>query len=298
MSGEAAIERALADAGLPTSIRSLRELSGGCIHRVCEVTLDDDSRIVAKMNRADQVLIFREEAAGLTALAETNTVLVPRPLSVGAHGDTAILLMTALAPAPGTATDRAWRSLGEELAALHAVDVGRRYGFHADNHLGSTFQPNTFCDDWVDFNARYRLGFQVELGRQNGLIGRDEARRLEMLIDRLGEFIPASPKPALLHGDLWSGNALPTVDEEGEARIAVIDPATSIGDGWADIAMMKLFGGFPPSCFDAYARAVDDHDRVESRIVVYQLYHVLNHVNIFGRGYAGQAMSLVGTLGC
>jgi protein-ribulosamine 3-kinase len=299
VSGEAAIERALADAGLTSSIRNVRELSGGCIHRVCEVTLEDNSRIVAKMNRADQIGLFEEEAAGLQALAETDTVLVPRALGVGAWEGTAILLMTALAQAaPGGADADAWRRFGEELAALHAADVGGRYGFHADNHLGSTCQPNTFCEDWIEFNARFRLGFQVELGRRNGLLHNDEARRLERVIDRLEEFIPTAPKPALLHGDLWSGNALPTTDEQGEARIAVIDPATYIGDGWADIAMMRLFGGFSSSCFDAYARAVDDHDRLEQRIAVYQLYHVLNHVNIFGRGYAGQAMGLAGSLGC
>jgi fructosamine-3-kinase len=296
MIDHAAIERALTGAGLPSSVRNVRELSGGCIHRVCEIALDDGSSVIAKMNRADQLALFEEEAAALRALEETKTVLVPRPLGVGAYDDAAILLMTALAP--GRATDHEWQRLGQELAALHAVDAGLRFGFHIDNHLGSTYQPNTFCDDWVDFNARYRLGFQLDLGRQNGLLAEKEARRLETLIDRLDEFIPAAPRPALLHGDLWSGNALPTIDERGEARIAVIDPATYIGDGWADIAMMKLFGGFSPSCFDAYARAVDDHDRLDQRIAVYQLYHVLNHVNIFGRGYAGQAMGLVGRLGC
>jgi len=296
MSERAAITRALAEAALPSSIHRVRELSGGCIHRVCEIMLADGSRVVVKINRGDQVGLFEEEAAGLKALYETGTVMVPRPLAVGAWDDVAVLLMTALAG--GSATDEAWRRFGRELAALHAVDAGSRYGFHNDNHLGSTYQPNTFCDDWVVFNGRYRLRFQVELAQQNGQLTGAEVRRLETLIGRLDEFIPVAPKPSLLHGDLWSGNALPTMDEQGAARIAVIDPATSIGDGWADIAMMKLFGGFPSSCLSAYGQSVDDHDRVEQRIAVYQLYHVLNHVNIFGRGYAGQAMGLVASLGC
>jgi protein-ribulosamine 3-kinase len=296
MSEKAAIMRALAEAGVSSAIQRVGELSGGCIHRVLEILLADGSRVVAKINRGDQVKLFEEEAAGLKALHETDTVMVPRPLAVGVWDSRAVLLMTALARA--SATDEAWRRFGRELAALHAADVGDRYGFHGDNHLGSTYQPNTFCDDWVVFNGRYRLGFQVELARQHGRLTDTEVRRLETLIGRLDEFIPAAPRPALLHGDLWSGNALPTVDEQGAARIAVIDPATSIGDGWADIAMMRLFGGFPSSCLSAYGEAVDDHDRVEPRIAVYQLYHVLNHVNIFGRGYAGQAMGLVGELGC
>jgi len=108
--------------------------------------------------------------------------------------------------------------------------------------------------------------------------------------------IPDRPKPAWLHGDLWSGNALPTTDADGSSRIAVIDPAAYIGDGWADIAMMRLFGGFPAACFHAYEQCVDDDDRIEKRIAVYQLYHVLNHLNLFGRGYAGQALAIADRL--
>jgi fructosamine-3-kinase len=122
-------------------------------------------------------------------------------------------------------------------------------------------------------------------------------RRVERVIGRLETLIPQRPKPALLHGDLWSGNALTAVDEAGAQRIAVIDPACSYGDGWADIAMMKLFGGFPSHCLDAYAAEADDRDGLEARLAVYQLYHVLNHVNLFGRSYAGQAMALVAALG-
>ena len=296
MSERHALQSALADAGLPDSTDDLRDLSGGCIHRVLEVRLADGSSIVAKINSADRLPLFEEEAAGLRALHETGAVLVPSPLIAGAYEGRAILLMTALKP--GRATDDAWCALGRELAALHAADAGARYGFHADNHLGSTFQPNTFCDDWVEFNARHRLGFQVDLAeRGNALTGREIAR-LRGLIDRLDLFIPRTPRPALLHGDLWSGNALPTVDESGSPRIGIIDPACSIGDGWADIAMMRLFGGFSPGCFAAYADATDDRDRLDQRIAVYQLYHLLNHVNIFGRGYAGQAMTIADRLAC
>ena len=106
---------------------------------------------------------------------------------------------------------------------------------------------------------------------------------------------PRTPAPALLHGDLWAGNALAVVDPEGP-RIAVIDPACSIGDGWWDVGMMQLFGGFPDACLRAYADAVDDHDRVESRTAVARLYHLLNHVNLFGRGYAAQALAVAGAL--
>ena len=298
MSQKQAIAAALLDAGLDGPISSLRDLSGGCIHQVTEVTLEDGRSFVAKINSADQLRLFVEEAAGLEELGATKTVMVPAPLAAGVYEGCAMLLMTALAP--GRATDDAWRAFGTQLAALHAADArsAGRYGYRADNHLGSTFQPNTFCDDWVEFNAVHRLGFQVDLAQQHGRLTANEVTRLRSVIDRLEHYIPRNPRPSLLHGDLWSGNALPTTDEAGSPCIGVIDPACYIGDGYCDLAMMRLFGGFPTSCFKAYSEAVDDHDGIEQRIAVYQLYHLLNHVNIFGRGYAGQAMSVAAQLGC
>jgi fructosamine-3-kinase len=252
---------------------------------------------VAKTNDAGRLGLFREEAAGLEALARTKTVLVPEPLVVTAGSSVAVLLMTAMN------TDRvgqeAWTRFGRELAALHGSEPhdGSGYGFETDNHLGTTLQPNRWHDDWVRFNAERRLGHQLTLATDRSLLDSPETRRVERVIDRLEHFIPRRPRPALLHGDLWSGNALAAVDGTGAERIAVIDPACSYGDGWADIAMMRLFGGFSPGCFDAYAAEVDDREGIEARIAVYQLYHVLNHVNLFGRSYVPQAMALAASLG-
>jgi fructosamine-3-kinase len=295
-SEDAAIDAALREAGIDGFVTATRDLSGGCIHRVRELTLGEGTRLVAKVNDAPHIEMFREEAAGLEALADTNTVLVPRPLSVTNAGGAAVLLMTSVEH--GRAGARAWEQFGRELAALHGVDrgEGRGYGFDGDNHLGSTPQPNDWHDDWVRFNADCRLGHQLTLAARNRLLDRSERQRVERVIDRLDSLIPRQPNPALLHGDLWSGNALGAVDESGAERIAVIDPACSYGDGWADIAMMKLFGGFPSRCFEAYSAETDDREGIEPRIAVYQLYHVLNHVNLFGRGYAGQAMALASSL--
>jgi fructosamine-3-kinase len=294
---DAAIDAALREAGIDGPVTASRDLSGGCIHRVRELTLADGTQLVAKLTDAAQIGLFREEAAGLEALADTHTVLVPRPLVVTNAGGAAVLLMTAIVH--GRAESQAWGRFGRELAALHGADPGdvTGYGFDGDNHLGTTPQPNRWHDDWVRFNADCRLGHQLTLAARNNLLSGPEARRVEGVIDRLETLIPRRPKPALLHGDLWSGNALGAVDEGGEERIAVIDPACSYGDGWADIAMMKLFGGFPSRCLEAYAAETDDREGIEPRIAVYQLYHVLNHVNLFGRGYAGQAMTLAASLG-
>ena len=299
MIAPAAIDAALRAAGLPASIVSMRDLSGGCVHHVIEVILADGRALVAKCSSNRNLGWFEQERASLDALAATSTVRVPQALAVVAHGSSAVLLMTAIPP--GRADDRAWRQFGRELAALHAAPTpGRGYGFDHDNHLGSTPQPNAWRDDWVEFNAVNRLGHQVRLARRANLLSTDESRRIEAVISRLDRLIPRRPRPALLHGDLWSGNALPAVApgrETGGGRIAVIDPACSIGDGWADIAMMRLFGGFPDSCFDEYAANINDHDDIAGRIAVYQLYHLLNHLNLFGRGYAAQAMSIAARLG-
>jgi fructosamine-3-kinase len=292
-----AIGRALSDAGIDLGVTASRDLSGGCIHRVRELTLADGTSLVAKVNAADRLAMFEEEAAGLRALAATKTVLVPRPIAVTRAGDTAVLLMTAIKPARATAAS--WRRFGAELAALHRSEVGpspAAYGFETDNHLGTTHQPNAWCDDWVRFNAEHRLGHQLALAGEQRLLRGDETSRIQRVIDRLEALVPRHPKPALLHGDLWSGNALSAVDEQADARIAVIDPACSIGDGLADIAMMRLFGGFSEGCFEAYAGQLEDDSRLESRLAVYQLYHLLNHVNLFGRAYAGQAMAVADRL--
>ena len=292
MNADAAIVAALRAAGLCDEVSTSEPLTGGCIHQVKRLTLADGQRVVAKDTTADSAALLQEEAASLEALAATRTVLTPMPFGVFIEHGAAVFLMEFLEPA--APSEQTWRDFGEDLAALHAARVGEPYGFSTDNHLGSTLQPNAWCDDWVAFNAESRLGHQLRLLQR--VLSSDERKTIQRVIDQVATFIPARPRPSLLHGDLWSGNSMGAVSGAGKARIAVIDPACSIGDGWADIAMMKLFGGFPQACYDAYAGAVDDHDRIESRIAVYQLYHVLNHVTIFGRGYAGQAMSLARTL--
>jgi fructosamine-3-kinase len=289
-----AIRGALEAAGFDPAFAGLRDLTGGCIHAVHAVTLASGETVVAKLGSADQLPLLDEEAASLRALVETGTVLAPRPLGSGTFAGRAVLLVEWLEA--GRADDDAWRRFGEDLAALHAAPAGHRYGFDIDNHIGLTPQRNAWCDDWVEFNARCRLGPQIALARDRGLVTAGEAGRMDGVVARLSSLLPAHPKPALLHGDLWSGNALATHGRDGTPRVAVIDPACSIGDGWADVAMMQLFGGFPAACHAAYAARMEDREGLEERLAVYQLYHVLNHVNLFGRGYAAQALSLVDRL--
>ena len=277
----------------PREIRAVHALSGGCIHRVVMVEMGEE-RVVAKIAEEAQHGLLGEEADGLTALRRSGCVRVPDVFGLVQVSGHAVLFMEYLpAAAAGAGT---WRAFGEALAHLHAHDAGDAYGFAADNHLGTTPQPNAWCDDWVVFNQRHRLGHQLRLAEEAGLLRGSDAATVRQVIDDLAQWIPRRPKPALLHGDLWSGNVLLTAGNDGGACAALIDPACSIGDGWADIAMMRLFGGFPPEAQTAYEMVNRDRDRLESRMLVYQLYHVLNHLNIFGTGYLSQVRTLAGAL--
>ena len=293
-----AICAALDAAGIREAIVSIADCSGGCIHRVLRVELAGRRRLAAKVNRAATLAMFEEEALGLNALAATKTVIVPQPLAHITHDLSAVLLMTFIDAPDRPPAERMWRRFGEDLAALHsaplAEELAHGYGFIIDNHLGTTPQPNGWCDDWVRFNAERRLGHQLRLARERGVLSTADARTIESAIQRLDRILPRQPHPSLLHGDLWLGNALPASAPDA-ATCAVIDPAPYVGEALADIAMMRLFGGFSEACFSEWSNQMSidlGDDDVQRRIAAYQLYHLLNHVNIFGAGYVGQAMAL------
>ncbi len=268
-------ERMVARA-MDVGVRGLHSLSGGSFSDVCEVSFEDGSRLVAKFARSS---LLEEEAAGLDALRATGTVRVPEvhALEVGeAEDDGGVLLMERFVT--GGSPD--WHAFGRDLAALHGSSAGERYGFTRNNHLGATPQSNRWTDDWVLFNREQRHGFLVEgLARTGALLGED-LRLVERVLADLDAVLPQRPFPSLLHGDLWSGNALALED----GGVAVIDPAPSVGDGLADIAMMQLFGGFPDACFEGY-RDGGGVSLDPASLSVYRLYHLLNHLRLFGAGY-------------
>lgn len=287
-----AIHDALHAAGFTAAIRTTRTLSADTHQQVIALTLDDASSLVTKLTPHDSGGRLHAEADSLSALREPGILLVPRVHALCDTDTHTALLMDQLEPA-SNADDGTWARFGRDLAAHHQATPPAPFGWHRNNFLGPTPQPNAQSDDWVDFNATSRIGYQIELAKAQGHLTARESEPLQRVIDRLPDLIPRHPAPALIHGDLWSGNAIATIDPDTNTpRIAVIDPAVSIGDPWADIAMMQLFGGFPKPCLDAYMLANPDHDRLESRIGVYQLYHMLNHLNIFGTSYKHAALSI------
>lgn len=253
--------------------------TGGCINRSSILMGQDDRRYFLKTNRAELADMFAAEADGLAALDRSGAIRVPRPLAWGVTGPTAWLALEFL---PLGGASRA-ADLGHRLARLHRTTQDH-FGWHRDNVLGATHQPNLPGNDWIAFYRVHRLGHQLTLARDNGA-SRHLLRMGEQLQDHLAGFFPGyTPGPSLLHGDLWGGNYGYV---EGEP--VLFDPAVYCGDREADLAMTELFGGFPAEFYAAYRESWPLDEGYRTRRVLYNLYHVLNHFNLFGGGYGHQA---------
>lgn len=259
-------------------LKSTQAQGGGCIHQAWLVS-DSRTSYFVKLNRAACLEMFEAEAAALRELGDTGAIKVPRPLTHGiAHGHS-YLVLEALAF--GSAKSGAWATMGRQLARLHRK-TAQHFGWHRDNHIGSTAQDNAWTDDWPSFFREKRLRPQFELaGRRAYRLLHAEAV-LEKVESILADHRPA---PSLLHGDLWSGNA--GFLDDGSP--VLFDPATYYGDRETDLAFTELFGGFPPSFYEAYENEWPLSRGHEVRSKLYNLYHLLNHLNLFGAGYLGQS---------
>jgi len=233
--------------------------------------------------------MFEAEAQGLREIAATGTVRVPRPVCTGSDHSQAWIVLEYLSL--GSATRGAMGRLGEQLAALHR-NTSTYCGWTRDNTIGSTPQVNTPTPDWIEFWRRHRLGFQLDLAARNGYGGALQRDGAE-LIERLPEFFAGyRPAASLLHGDLWGGNASAGAD----GAPVIFDPAVYYGDREADLAMTELFGGFPRDFYDGYAATWPLDPGYRRRRDLYNLYHVLNHLNLFGGGYRAQAQGMIRAL--
>ncbi len=279
----AAIERAT---GKPFIPRADRGAGGGCINAARVVEGSDGRRYFVKTNRARHLAMFEAEAEGLEAIRATGTVRVPAPICSGASGDEAWLVLEYLEMGGRGSADE----LGRRLAALHRHSWDR-YGWHRDNTIGSTPQVNTPCADWIAFYRQHRLGYQYALAARHGA-PRRLIERGERLLDGLAGFFPGyRPPPSLLHGDLWGGN-----HGYCQGEPVIFDPAVYYGDREADLAMTELFGGYPGDFYAAYREAWPLEVGYRVRKDLYNLYHVLNHYNLFGGGYLGQAERMTDAL--
>jgi fructosamine-3-kinase len=230
--------------------------------------------------------MFEAEAAGLSEITKADTIRAPAPICYGTNGDSSYLVMEYI----DMSASGDMESAGRQLAQMHKK-IGGGFGWHMDNTIGSTHQPNNITTDWIEFWRERRLGFQLKLATQLGYGGRLQNSG-EKLLELLPQLITHQPQPSLLHGDLWGGNI--SFDKSGTPII--YDPAVYYGDREADIAMTELFGGFGSDFYSAYNEIWPLDAGYASRKPLYNLYHILNHLNIFGGGYASQAQVMIDRL--
>lgn len=278
---EAGVER---DTGDPFRIVDRAPVGGGCISEAFRIRGEDGRAYFVKANRRIGLPLFEAEAAGLRALARTESVRVPEVVGTGSSGATGFIVMEALEL--GGRRPDGTAELGRLLAAMHRA-TGPGFGFEADNFIGETPQLNTpMADDWPAFYAGKRLEPQFRWAREKGL----RIEKTDTLLESIGDFFrDYQPVPSLLHGDLWGGN----IDTDESGHPVLYDPAAYYGDREADIAFTELFGGPGEAFYRSYREHWPMDDGYPVRKTLYNLYHIVNHFNHFGGGYGSQARSMV-----
>ncbi len=266
---------------------NINNVSGGCINETVHLH-DSQQHYFVKLNHIDQLAMFEAEAQGLISIQQSRSIKSPAVITLGCVEDRAFLVLEHLnmqSSIPRLGADQ----LGIQLAQMHR-HTKQQFGWHQKNTLGTTTQPNHWQSSWLDFWREQRLGYQLQLAYRNGYSRLRQPG--ERLLNKLATILQDHrPEPSLLHGDLWSGNYAFADDVP-----VIFDPATYYGDRETDIAMTELFGGFSPEFYQAYNEAYPLKAGYEQRKTLYNLYHILNHVNLFGRGYLSQAEQMIETL--
>ena len=259
---------------------------GGCINQASKIEGQDGRIYFLKQNNLKFLPFFEAEARALMEIEETGTIQVPQVIVFGETEGKSFLILEFMKQ--GSSSKAGQKQLGRELAQLHQVEKPF-FGWDMDNCIGATPQPNPKSENWVDFYRTYRLIHQFELAKQKG----KRFDQVETLLTGLDFFFADYiPTPSLLHGDLWGGNA--SYDAKGSPFI--FDPATYYGDRETDLAFTYMFGGFSSDFYQAYQETYPLDSGFTERKILYNLYHELNHFNLFGGGYANSAQSSINTL--
>jgi len=269
------------------SVERRKSVAGGSINRAALLELSNGERLFLKEHGRHPGGMMAAEAAGLAALAAVGAIRVPEPLAHWEDAENQYLLLEYLPE--GSRKPRFWEEFGVAMAALHQGSSPGPFGFDGDNFIGATPQKNDWSDSWISFFGEKRLLFQIELAEARGLADSEMSGGVRKIVENLGSILVEPEKRALLHGDLWSGNYM--VGPEGSA--VVIDPAAYFGHPEADIAMTELFGSLGAPFYAAYRGAGGLDSGYQDRRDVYNLYHMINHLNLFGGGYAGSVRSII-----
>lgn len=266
------------------AIREARPVSGGDINLAARLDTERGAFFV-KWNLNPKPRLFETEARGLRLLASVQALRVPQVIALIDQPPALILEWIET----GTNQSAAAEVLGRGLAQQHR-SIGAQYGLDHDNYIGANPQRNTPCDSWLEFFRDRRLGEQATLAQARGHLTPDRARRLDRVMAHLDRFIDSAlVVPSLLHGDLWGGNYL----IDAASQPVLIDPAVYYGDREAEIAFTELFGGFSARFYAAYNEAWSLDRGYSDRRDLYNLYHLLNHLNLFGEGYGGSVDAIL-----
>ncbi len=266
-------------------IEKTRSLSGGCINQAYRIDGPNESYFV-KANSVAFLESFQHESLALAALIASNTIKVPNPICLGSKDNVSYLVLEFIKS--GCPKAEGWTQFGEQLAALHKTS-NNHYGWPSNNTIGATPQPNHFTDNWCDFFRTHRLEHQLKLCHKNGF----KPKEADTLLANLDHFFTDyTPQASLLHGDLWSGNI--GFDQSGTPFI--FDPCSYYGDRETDLAFTEFFGGFHTNFYQAYQNSYPLDTGYSQRKHLYNLYHCLNHFNLFGGSYAQQAQNIIDSL--
>jgi fructosamine-3-kinase len=267
--------------GQTFTVETRRSVSGGCINQAWFIAGTGHSFFV-KRNDCSKISMFEAEALGLLQIEGSKTIRVPHPICWGLDPDGAYIVLEWIE----LERNQSWTAFGQRLAAMHQVSHPSGFGWDRENTIGSTPQINTWNQDWPAFYAERRLKYQIEIAQRRGFY----SKGFEILLDSIPEFFKAyEPQSALVHGDLWSGN----IGGIASGEPIIFDPAVYFGDREVDIAMTELFGGFPGEFYRAYDQTFPLDKGYTKRKNLYNIYHVLNHFNLFGGGYASQAERMI-----
>ncbi|MGV3559756.1 fructosamine kinase family protein [Larkinella arboricola] len=262
--------------GRSVEVLEARFLAGGNINTAAQV-FSSEGLYFVKWNPEDRTDMFACEARGLDLLRATDSTYIPEVIGYGKYRDKAYLVLEYIDPVVPK-TDY-WESFGQSLALLHS-HTQSKFGLNFDNYIGSLPQHNQLTDNGIAFYIEQRLQPLAGMALYKGLLSKGLYDKFQKLYQRLPDLLP-SERPALLHGDLWSGNVM--VNENGD--VALIDPAVYYGLREAELAFTRLFGGFDERFYDAYNEAFPLEDGFQERIPIYNLYPLLVHLNLFGTGY-------------
>ena len=269
-----------------TKIKSVSSVSGGCISSAYRITDENGNNYFLKCNPSPKDL-FIKESNGLTELKKADLIRVPEVIDSNEE-----FLLTEFI-ASGSRSKNFFENFGRSFAQLHKY-TGKKFGFYENNYIGSNPQLNIPIkseeNDWVAFYFNKRILFQFKLAEKNGYAKKELIEGISFLEKNIHKIIGDSLEPpSLLHGDLWGGNYI--IDENGNA--CLVDPAVYYGNREADLAMTKLFGSFSNEFYISYNDSYPLKEGYEYRENLYKLYHVLNHLNIFGTSYYSHVISLI-----